>query len=258
MGLLKVTVLGSGTSGGVPLVGCNCPVCLSPDPLDKRFRSSLLLQHNHYNILIDPGPDFRAQVLQHQLTHIDAILITHGHRDHIAGLDDIRPFNYIQEKNIPIYADELSQHMIREQFAYAFRESDYPYLPKIEFVPIADEPFSVLDITFFPIEVMHGKMPVKGFRVGSFTYITDAKTIAGSMRERVRGTTHLVVNALRQRPHDTHFSLDEALAFVQDVSPKSTWLTHISHHMGKHQDVNPSLPDGVALAYDGLTFELPL
>lgn len=255
---MQITFLGTGTSGGVPLVGCACEVCSSTDEKDKRLRSSVLIQTKGKNILIDAGPDFRQQMLREKVTQLDALLVTHGHRDHIGGLDDIRPFNYIQKQEILIWCDALCERMIREQYSYAFKDTDYPYLPKMKFVQIDRTPFRVHHLEVIPVEVMHAHMPVKGFRFGSFAYITDAKTIADEELAKLKGTKVLVVNALRYSNHISHFTVDEALAFAEKVKPDITYFTHISHQLGKHELIKKQLPTNVCLAYDGLKIEVAI
>ena len=253
---MRITFLGTGTSGGIPIIGCPCEVCHSSDARNNRLRSSILLQHNNKNIVVDAGPDFRYQMLRAQVPTLDALLITHGHRDHIGGLDDIRPFNFLQKKIIDLYCDSAAEAMIREQYSYAFNNKEYEFAPKINFHRIASKAFVVHGLEVLPIEVLHYKLPVKGFRMGDFTYITDAKTISETEKEKVRGTKILVVNALRHTEHNAHFTLDEALAFVAEIKPDIAYLTHISHQLGLHEAVEKTLPANVRLGYDGLVVEV--
>jgi phosphoribosyl 1,2-cyclic phosphate phosphodiesterase len=253
---IKVTFLGTGTSGGVPMVSCSCEVCKSTDPRDKRLRTSVLIQTPSTTICIDAGPDFRTQMLQYDVKKIDAILITHGHRDHVGGLDDVRPFNFLQGKWMDIYCDEYAEQMIRDQYSYAFTNLEYAYAPKLNFISVGHEEFAVNDLTIQPITVMHHKLPVKAYRIGDFTYITDAKTIDETEFEKIKGTKILVLNALRATEHDAHFTIAQALDMVDKIKPERAYFIHMSHHFGKHTDMQPTLPDNVTIAYDGLVIEI--
>lgn len=253
---MEVTFLGTGTSGGVPLIGCQCEVCKSPNPKDKRLRSSVLLRTATQTIVIDCGPDFRQQMLREDVRGIDALLMTHAHKDHTAGLDDIRAFNFLQQKPVDIYCDYATELGIKEQFSYAFTETDYPYLPKMNFIQIADDEFDINGLKFLPINILHGKMPVKAFRIGSFTYITDAKEIVDSERDKIRGTKTLVINALRPEPHYSHLSIQQAIDIVDDVKPERAYFIHMSHQFGLHDVVQAQLPAHITVAYDGLKIEV--
>ncbi|MCB0513456.1 MAG: MBL fold metallo-hydrolase [Bacteroidetes bacterium] len=253
---MKFTFLGTGTSQGVPVITCHCKVCQSINKKDKRTRSSLLIQSDKTTIVIDTGPDFRYQMLRTKVEDLDAIVYTHGHKDHVAGLDDIRPFNYRLNKTISVYAESLVQDVLRREFAYIFAENKYPGVPQIDVHTIDEKVFAVQDIHFIPIRAMHKDMPVLGFRVGGFTYITDANFIAESELEKIKGTEVLVLNALRREPHYSHFSLSEAIELAQKIKAKQTYFTHISHHLGLYQEVNQELPENIQLAYDGLTIDL--
>lgn len=252
---LKVTLLGTGTSQGVPVIACSCPVCTSTDTHDTRLRTSALVEVDGRTLLIDAGPDFRQQMLQHRVKNIDAILFTHEHRDHIAGVDDVRAFNFINQKPIEIYAEKQVQDALKCIFSYSFAEKKYPGVPQLNVHDMTPEPLTIAGIRVVPIRAYHYKMPVLGFRIGDFTYITDANYIEESEKRKIFGTKYLVINALRKRKHISHFSLREALEFVKEISPKRAYITHISHQMGLHAEVNADLPQGVALAYDGLTWE---
>jgi phosphoribosyl 1,2-cyclic phosphate phosphodiesterase len=249
---LKITFLGTGTSQGIPVITCKCAVCQSADYRDKRLRVSVLVETEDKTIVIDSGPDFRYQMLRAGVQDLDAILFTHEHKDHVAGLDDIRPFNYLLKKNIDIYATERVQHALKREFSYIFAEAHYPGLPQIDLHTITDQPFYIGSTKVVPLNVMHYKLPILGFRIGDFTYITDAKTIANETLEKVKGTRILVVNALQREEHISHFTLNEAIAFAQKVGAETTYFTHISHNLGLHSVVEKDLPINIKLAHDGL------
>ncbi|MGX5818617.1 MBL fold metallo-hydrolase [Chitinophaga lutea] len=253
---MKVTFLGTGTSQGVPVIACPCKICASSDPRDKRLRSSILISSDAGNIVVDTTPDFRYQMLRAEVKTLEAVVITHSHKDHIAGMDDIRAFNYFQQRPIDIYASDYSQNVIIREFSYAFADMKYPGIPELNLRTILDEPFHVNGLRFMPINVLHHKMPVLGFRFGDFTYITDANYIAPEEKEKIRGSQVLVLNALRREKHISHFTLDEAIAIGQELEIPQVFLTHISHQLGLHAEVEPQLPQGFRLAYDGLTVEL--
>jgi len=251
-----ITFLGTGTSQGVPVIACSCPVCQSIDFKDKRLRSSVHILTKESSIIIDIGPDFRQQVLRAGIKHLDAILLTHEHKDHTAGLDDVRSYNFKQRMDMPVYGRKEVLDQIKTEFAYIFRESKYPGVPRVELHEITSEKFTVKDTIIEPIEVLHYKLPVHGFRVGKFAYITDAKTISKQEQEKIKGLDVLVLNALQKKPHISHLTLDEDLALIRELSPKKTYLTHISHNMGLARVVEPILPENVHLAFDGLKIEL--
>lgn len=253
---MKFTFLGTGTSQGVPVITCHCKVCQSKDKRDKRTRSSLLIQSDQTTIVIDTGPDFRCQMLRTKVENLDAIVYTHGHKEHVAGLDDIRPFNYMLDKTIGVYAEPLVQEILKKEFSYIFASNKYPGVPQIEVHTIDTTAFKINDIHFLPIRAMHKDLPVLGFRIADFTYITDANFIADSELEKIKGTEVLVLNALRREKHYSHFSLSEAIELATKIGAKQTYFTHISHHLGLYQEVNQELPEGIQLAYDGLTIEL--
>lgn len=254
---MKFTFVGTGTSQGIPVVGCGCQVCTSGDSKDKRLRSSLLVQSDKTTLNIDIGPDFRYQMLRAKVTDMDAILFTHEHQDHTAGLDDVRAFNFINQKTIDVYATQRVQRRLREQFSYIFNNPDYPGIPQIKMHDVeAGKAFKVGDIEVLPIQVMHGQMPVLGFRIADFTYITDANYIGETEKNLIRGSQHLVLNALRQKTHHSHFTLDEAVQLSQELGTPHAYLTHISHQLGRHKDVNKTLPKGVELAWDGLEIKV--
>ena len=253
---MKVTFLGSGTSQGIPVIACSCAVCTSADTHDKRLRSSVLLQVDDKNIVIDSGPDFRYQMLRARVTHLDALVFTHEHKDHTAGLDDIRAFNYKQGEAINVYAHKRVQDALKKEFSYIFAHHKYPGIPQLDLFEIGHHPFEVAGVPFIPIEVMHFQLPVLGFRIADFTYITDAKTVTELEKAKIKGTKVLVINALQQEKHISHFTLEEALAFAQEIGAEKTYFTHISHRLGTHQKISELLPAGVELAYDGLCIEL--
>ena len=251
-----ITFLGTGTSQGVPVIACECEVCTSADKHDKRLRTSILIEAEDKTIVIDSGPDFRYQMLREKVMHLDAIVFTHEHKDHVAGMDDIRAFNYKQHGPVDVYADDRVQLALRREFPYIFDNFKYPGIPQITLHSIGLTPFDIGSVHFTPIEVMHFKLPVLGFRIKDFTYITDAKTVSEQEKEKIRGSKILVINALQKQTHISHFTLDEAIAFAQDIGADKTYFTHISHRLGKHADVSKELPAGIELAYDGLKLEI--
>ncbi len=253
---MKITFLGTGTSTGVPVVACNCEVCTSDNPRDKRYRTSVMLTSGNSNIIIDCGPDFRIQMLKHKVEDIDAVLFTHAHRDHIAGLDDIRAFNYILHKSIDIYGSQLTLDAIKEQFPYIFIPGRYFGAPQLNLHPITEESFGIGEFNFIPIQVMHQEMKVFGYRIDDFTYITDANFISPTEIEKIRGSKVIVINALRNSRHVSHFSLLEALDILNELKPEKAYLTHISHFLGKYDIVEPKLPTNIHLAYDGLQIDI--
>jgi phosphoribosyl 1,2-cyclic phosphate phosphodiesterase len=250
---LKITFLGTGTSQGIPVITCRCAVCTSKNFKDKRLRTSVLIETEDKTIVIDSGPDFRYQMLRAEATDLDAILFTHEHKDHVAGMDDIRPFNYMLHKNIDVYAAPRVQEALKREFSYIFSNVQYLGLPRINLNTITGAPFQIGASTVIPLAVMHYKLPIYGFRIGDFSYITDAKTIPDETLVQLRGTRILVVNALQHTDHISHFSLQEALEFARKVGAEKTYLTHISHNLGRHEDVEQELPTGVFLAYDTLS-----
>jgi phosphoribosyl 1,2-cyclic phosphate phosphodiesterase len=253
---VTITFLGTGTSQGVPVIACECEVCASADARDKRLRTSILIESGDKTVVIDSGPDFRCQMLRAKVMHLDAIVFTHEHKDHVAGMDDIRAFNYKQQGPVDIYADARVQTALRREFPYIFDDKGYPGIPQINLHSIGLELFNVGSIPFIPIQVMHYKLPVLGFRIKDFTYITDAKTVTEAEREKIRGSKILVVNALQKEKHISHFTLDEAITFAKDIGAETTYFTHISHRLGKHADIAAELPAGIQLAYDGLKLEI--
>ena len=253
---LKITFLGTGTSSGVPMIACSCEVCTSTDTKDKRLRSSILVQSKTTTLVVDTTPDFRYQMLRADVKHLDAVIFTHPHKDHIAGLDDVRAYNFFTKQPMEIYANALTEEALRREFNYAFAENQYPGLPKLNINTITTEPFTVGDITIIPIVVYHLNMPVLGFRFGKFTYITDANNIDEREKEKIKGSEVVVLNALRNAKHISHFSLNEATAIVTELNIPAAYFTHMSHQIGKHVDVNKTLPSNMQLAWDGLDLYL--
>lgn len=253
---MTVTFLGTGTSQGVPVIGCECEVCRSIDFRDKRLRVSIHVQLGASSLIIDSGPDFRQQVLREGIRKLDALLFTHEHKDHTSGMDDIRAYNFMQHADMPIYGEERVLQQIQQEFSYIFSGHNYPGIPRVTLFPITEEPFSLAGIPITPIRVMHYKLPVLGFRIQDFTYITDANFIPDKEKEKMAGSEVIVLNALRKEPHISHFSLSEAVALLEELKPKQAYLTHISHLMGLHREVETELPGFVHLAYDGLKLTL--
>jgi phosphoribosyl 1,2-cyclic phosphate phosphodiesterase len=253
---LQITFLGSGTSSGVPMIGCDCVVCTSINKKDKRLRSSILVRSANTTLVVDTGPDFRYQMLRENVKHLDAVLFTHPHKDHLAGLDDIRAFNFLNKKPMDVYADSLTEEALRRDFYYAFSDTKYPGIPQLDLHTITLDPFVIGDIPIKPVLVWHLKMPVMGFRFGKFTYITDANHIDAESKEKIKGSEVLVLNALRKQKHISHFNLEEAIAMAKELGVPRVYFTHISHQLGLHDVIESELPDGIHLAYDGLVLEL--
>jgi phosphoribosyl 1,2-cyclic phosphate phosphodiesterase len=234
------------------MIGCECAVCTSPDKRDKRFRSSILVQSPSTTVLVDAGPDFRCQMLRHKVKHLDAVILTHSHKDHIAGMDDIKAFTYFTRKPMKVYAETSTETAIRREYYYAFADDKYPGTPEFDMKPISNQPFIVGDIPVTPVRVWHLKMPVLGFRFGTFTYITDANFIDEAEKDKIKGSEIIVLNALRKEKHVSHFNLQEAIELVTELEIPQAYLTHISHQLGNHEEVEAGLPKGIHLAYDGL------
>ena len=252
----KLTILGSGTSQGVPVIGCDCRVCSSSDKRDKRTRTSVLIHINGENHVIDTGPDFRTQMLRENIQSLKSVIFTHEHKDHIAGLDDIRPFNFKEKRSMNVYASDRVREALLREYHYIFADKKYPGVPNVNLSIIENEKFEIdTGIEIEPIEVLHYKLPVFGFRIGDITYITDAKTISEEEKEKIKGSNILIINALRREPHMSHLNLDEALAFIREVNPNHAYLTHISHLFGTHTEIEKELPGNVHMAYDGLSLD---
>ncbi|WP_420146617.1 MBL fold metallo-hydrolase [Spirosoma sp.] len=251
-----ITLLGTGTSSGVPLIGCTCEVCRSVDFRDKRLRSSVHISVNGRSIVIDTGPDFRQQVLRLNLLQLDAVLFTHEHKDHTAGLDEIRAYNFRSGQDIPVYGRSSVLNQLQREFAYIFAEHKYPGTPHVQLYEVNNQPFDVLDVPVMPIEVMHHKLPVFGYRIGDFTYLTDLNYIADEELEKVYGTRVLILDALQRQAHISHFTLDQAVALAQRINADRTYFIHISHKLGLHGEVEKELPPNIRLGYDGLQIKL--
>ena len=248
---MKITLLGTGTSQGVPVIACDCEVCLSHNLKDKRLRSSVMIHVDDLNLVIDTGPDFRQQMLRENVVKVDSILFTHHHKDHVAGLDDIRAFNYKWKRDIPLYCNQLNSYALRLEFPYIFSGFNYPGIPKVEINIIENKPFNIEKTIIQPIEVLHYKLPVLGFRIKNFVYLTDVSEISAKEKEKMKGADLIILDALRKKDHISHFNLEQALALLEELKPKQALLTHISHYMGLHDNVNKDLPNHINLAYDG-------
>lgn len=249
----RILFLGTGTSTGVPVLTCECEVCCSASPFDSRLRTSAFIEYKGLKLIIDCGPDFRQQLLREKISDFDALLLTHGHRDHIAGLDDLRAFNYIRGKTIDVYADTTTQQQISVEFPYIFNPGDYGGPPKLNLSDVGNDAFYINEIPIIPLPVLHGNAQIIGFRFGAMAYITDASQIPPATMALLEGVDTLVLNALRKRPHATHFSLEEAMEMARIIGAQHTYFTHISHFIGLHETVQSELPESMMLAYDGLS-----
>jgi phosphoribosyl 1,2-cyclic phosphate phosphodiesterase len=253
---LIITFLGTGTSQGVPVIACTCEVCQSLDYRNKRLRTSVHIQVDNQSLVIDTGPDFRQQMLRENVNRLDAVIFTHAHRDHTSGLDDVRAYNYIHKMDMPVYATQPVLDQLRIEYAYAFEEIKYPGLPRLDLNLITEKEFEFNGVKITPLPVFHHKMPVMGFRVGNFSYITDANLIPDETLKRLKGSEVLVLNALQHEPHISHFNLQQALEAAQTIGANKTYFTHISHKLGLHDEVSKTLPANISLAYDGLQVTL--
>ena len=253
---IKITFLGTGTSSGVPMIGCDCAICTSKDPKDNRLRSSILVNTPGFTFVIDTTPDFRFQMLRTKTKRLDAVIFTHAHKDHIVGLDDVRAFNYLMQKPMNVYASARTNEALKKDFYYAFGENKYPGVPELILHTIDETPFTIGNTLLDPIKVWHHKMEVYGFRFNDFTYITDANKIDEDQKKKIIGSKVLVLNALRREPHISHFTLNEAIQLAEELQIPEVYFTHISHQLGLHQDVEAEIPDHIHLAYDGLEINL--
>ena len=253
---MKITFLGTGTSQGVPLIGCECNVCKSTDRKDKRLRSSVMIENDGHSFVIDTGPDFRQQMLREDVKKLDAVIFTHEHKDHIAGLDEVRAFNYLSGMEMPVYATARVEEALKREFAYVFSGVDYPGIPKIKIHTISKVPFEIYGTLFIPVEVFHMNLPVLGFRIGDFSYITDANFISNEEKNKIKGSKVIVLNALRKEKHVSHYTLDEAVELITELAPEQGFLIHISHQLGKHADIDKELPSFIRCAFDGLRIEV--
>lgn len=251
---MKITFLGTGTSQGVPVIACGCDVCSSTDHHDNRLRSSILIETGKLKLVVDCGPDFRQQMLREKVQSIDAILVTHGHKDHLGGLDDVRAFNYINRKPADVYASRDVQRIIKMEFSYAFEKNPYPGVPEINLHTLTNRSFNIGDQKITPVKALHYNNDkfVFGFRIGDFTYITDAVKISEKEKNKIKGSRVIVLNALRKQKHYSHFNLEEALDLMKELGPERGYLTHISHQMGRYAEVSPELPQSISFAWDGL------
>lgn len=254
---MEVVILGSGTSQGVPVIACDCSVCTSVDPKDNRLRCAVLVSYNGKNFVIDAGPDFRQQMLREKVKTLEAVVFTHEHKDHIAGLDDVRAFNYIEDRDMDVWCTKAVEKALKREYHYAFAEDKYPGIPQLKLRNFENQSFELQGKQWIPVEVMHYQMPVKGFRIDNFVYITDAKTITDEEMEKLKGVEVLIINALRIEPHISHFNLEEALDFIAQVQPKKAYLTHISHLFGTQAEIEAMLPENVGVAYDGMRLLFP-
>ncbi len=252
---MRITFLGTGTSQGVPVIACDCKTCSSTDKKDKRLRTSLLIETGEFNIVIDAGPDFRQQMLRENVRQLDAILLTHEHKDHIGGMDDVRAYNYKSRKAIDIYGDERVHRAVRREYPYVFAEHKYPGIPMMNLKIIDDRPFYIRDVKIIPVKVYHHRLPIYGFRIGDLAYITDANYIPENSISLLRGVKYFIINALRKEKHLTHFCLSEAVSIIGEVSPLRAFVTHIGHQLGLYAEVMKELPDNIELGYDGLRIE---
>jgi phosphoribosyl 1,2-cyclic phosphate phosphodiesterase len=252
---VRITFLGTGTSQGVPVIACPCAICHSADKRDRRLRSSILIETEQAHIVIDSGPDFRFQMLRAGVQRLDAIVFTHGHKDHTAGLDDVRAYNYFQQKEMDVYASAETQEVLHREFRYIFENKDYPGVPQIRMHELINQAFRINGLQLLPLRVLHHKMEVFGFRIGDFSYITDANYIPPEEKEKIKGSKVVVLNALRQEPHISHFTLAEAVTLAGELGAETTYLTHISHQLGLHKTIERELPSNIYLSYDGLQLD---
>lgn len=253
---MKVTFLGTGTSQGVPIICCECAVCRSKNPKDNRLRTSILIESDLAKVIVDTGPDFRQQMLRLDLKSLDAVVFTHEHKDHIAGLDEVKAFNFFNKMRMPVYATERVQEALKREFAYIFAEDKYPGIPEIDVLTVTDEIIKIKDIELLPIDVIHYRLPVKAYRIKDFTYITDANYISEEEKEKIKGSKTIVINSLRREEHVSHYTFQQAIDLMTELKPEKAYFTHISHQLGLHEEVSKELPPFIELAYDGLQIEI--
>ena len=253
---MKITVLGSGTSQGVPVIACDCEVCISENPKDARLRSSVMIEEDGQTFVIDTGPDFRQQMLREKVEKVDAIIYTHEHKDHVAGMDDVRAYNYKWKKDVEIYCTQRVNEALHREFPYVFSDYRYPGVPSVNINIIENKEFEINGVKILPIEAMHYKLPIFGFRIKNFVYLTDISSISEKEKEKMKNTDLLILDALRRKPHISHLTLEQALELINELKPKRALLTHISHYMGKHDDLLKELPSNIDLSYDGQTIIL--
>ncbi len=252
---MRITVLGSGASHGIPVVTCDCEVCRSTDPLDHRLRTSIMVQTDNTTLVVDAGPDFRYQMLRAKVERVNAVLITHQHHDHIGGFDDLRPYIFRLKHPMPVYAAKEAQEEIRREYSYSFAENPYPGAPTYNLIEFDEEPFTIGDIEVVPMRLKHYTMTCHAFRFGKFAYVTDVHEVTEDAMRKLHGVEYLIVEALMWDKHYSHLNVEQALKVASDLGVKKAWLTHIGHHIGLAEKVNPTLPDNVKLAYDGLVIE---
>tara|TARA_X000000368_G_C23002010_1_gene699394 strand:- start:332 stop:1099 length:768 start_codon:yes stop_codon:yes gene_type:complete len=248
---MRITLLGTGTSQGVPVIACRCEVCLSSNLKDNRLRSSIMIEVDNISLIVDTGPDFRQQMLREKVEKVDAILFTHHHKDHVAGMDDIRAFNYRWKKHMQLYCTQLTEEALKKEFPYVFSNVKYPGIPEVNINIIKNKPFKIQETTIIPIEAQHYMMPVLGFRIKNFVYLTDVSAISEKEKEKMKDADLIILDALRKKPHLSHFNLEQALDLLEELKPKKALLIHVSHYMGLHDEVNNELPNHIKLAYDG-------
>ena len=253
---MVITLLGTGTSSGIPLIGCRCDVCRSLDYRDKRLRVSVYVETQGKCFVIDTGPDFRQQMLRKDITQLDAVIFTHQHKDHTAGLDDVRAFNFLQNKDMPVYGRLQVLEQLKREFEYVFADYRYPGIPRLQLHEITNTPFDVLGVTFTPIDVLHHRLPVFGFRIGNFAYLTDVNHIPEAELAKLQNLDVLILGALQRETHISHFNLQQAIDVVSILKPQVTYFTHLSHKMGRHAEVEKELPAHIRLGFDGLKIKL--
>ena len=255
MSKTRLTFLGTGTSQGVPMIGCGCEVCKSQDPRDKRLRASVLVEHEGLRVLVDAGPDFRYQMLRAGVSSLDAILLTHNHKDHTGGLDDIRAFNYHEKRATQIYCEKYVEESLRKEYSYAFEEIKYPGAPEWDVHIIDENPFTIKGEEITPIRGRHFKLPVLGYRFGNIAYCTDMNHIPEEEYSKLQGLDHFIINCVRRGRHISHYSLEQAIEVAEKVGAKHSWLTHLSHQLPCHEELTKELPEGILPAFDGLVIE---